>query len=119
MPKINELRHITNAAVTGISESKLDYSVLTSDMQIDKYDLLLCDRNRHAGGEACYIRNDLSYNVKSYFPKDIENIFLELLLPQTKPIVVGTIYRPPNQTNFIEIFNENLTKRHTNNVEIW
>ena len=122
MPKIDELRHIarlTNAAVMGISESKLDDSVSASEIQIDEYDLLRCDRNRHGGGVACYIRNDLSYNVKSYFPKDIENIFFELLLPNTKPIVVGTIYRPPNQTNFMEIFNENLSKVDTNNVETY
>ena len=78
LPKIDELRHIarlTNAAVIGISESKLDDSVSTSEIQIDEYDLLRCDRNRHGGGVACYIRNDLSYNVKSHFPKDIENIF--------------------------------------------
>ena len=87
LPKIDELRHIarlTNAAVIGISESKLDDSVLTSEIQIDEYELLRCDRNRHGGGVACYIRND------------IENIFVELLLPNTKPIVVGTIYRLPN-----------------------
>ena len=110
--KIDELRHIgtlTNAAIIKISESKFDYM----------YDLLRCDRNRHGEGIACYIRNDLSYNVKSYFPKDIENIFFELLLPNTKPIVVGTIYRPPNQTNFMEIFNENLSKVDTNNVETY
>ena len=52
LPKIDELRHIarlTNAAVIGISESKLDDSVPTSEIQIDKYDLLRCDRNRHEG----------------------------------------------------------------------
>ena len=122
LPKIDELRHIarlTNAAVIGISESKLDDSVSSSEIQIDEYDLLLCDRNRHGGGVACYIRNDLSYNVKSYFPKDLENIFFELLLPNTKPIVVGTIYRPPNQTNFMEIFSENLSKVDTNNIETY
>ena len=91
------LRHIarlTNAAVIRITESKLYDSVSTSEIQINEYDLLLCDRNRHGGGVACYIRNDLSYNVKSYFPKDIKNVFFELFLPNTKPIVVGTIYRP-------------------------
>ena len=80
LPKIDELRHIarlTNAAVMGISESKLDDSVPTSEIQIDEYDLLRYDRNRHGGGVACYIRNDLSYNVKSYFSKDTENIFLK------------------------------------------
>ena len=61
--KIDELRHIarlTNAAVIGISESKLDDSMLTSKIQIDEYDLLRCDRNRNGGGLASYIRNDLS-----------------------------------------------------------
>ena len=122
MPKIDELRHIarlTNAAVIRIPESKLDDSVLTSEIHIDGYERLCCDRNRHGGGVACYIRSELSYNVKSYFPKDIENIFFELLLPHTKPIVVGTIYRPPNQTNFMEIFNENFSKVDANNVETY
>ena len=59
------------------------------------------------------------YDVKSYFPKDIENISFELILPNTKPIVVGTIYRPPNQANFMEIFNENLSKVDTNKVETY
>ena len=113
LPKIDELRHIarlTNAAVIGISESKLDDSEPTSEVQINEYDPFHCDRNRNGGGVASYIRNDLSNYVKSYLPKDIENIFFELLLPNTKPIVVRTIYRPPNQTNFMDIFNENLSK---------
>ena len=99
--KIDELRHIprlTNAATIQISESKLDDSVLTSEIQIEGYDILRCGRNRHRGGVACYIRSELNYNVKSHFAKDIENIFFELLLAHTKSIVVGTIYRPPNQT---------------------
>ena len=120
LPKIDELRHIarlTNAAVIGISESKLDDSLLILEIQIDEYDLLRCDRNRHGRGVACYIRNDFSYNIKSYFPKDTENMFFELSLPNTKPIVVGTIYRPPIQTNFMEIFNGNLSKVDKNNAE--
>ena len=98
---------------------KLDGSVPTSEFQIDGYYLLRCDRNKHGGGVACYIRNDLSYNVKSYFSKDIENIFFELVLPNIKPVVVDTIYRSPNQTSFMEIFNENLSKVNTNNVETY
>ena len=90
MLKIVELRHIarlTNATVIGISESKLDDSMLTSEIQTDEYDLLGCDRNRHGGGVACYIRKDLSYNNKSYFPKDIGNIFFWIIITvsSTKP----------------------------------
>ena len=35
--------------------------------------------------------NDLGYNITSYFPKEIENIFFEIL-SSSEPIVVGTIY---------------------------
>ena len=44
LPEIDELRHIarlTNAAVIRISESKLDDPVLTSEIQIDEYDLFV------------------------------------------------------------------------------
>ena len=48
-----------------------------------------------------------------------ENISFELLLPNTKPTVVGTVYCPPNQTNFVGIFIENLSKVDTNNIETY
>ena len=102
LPKIEELRFIaksTNAAVIGICESKLDASVLEQEINIDNYKILRCDRNRHGGGVACYIGNDLSYNILSVFPCEIENIFFEILQPNSKPVIVGTIYCPPNQNN--------------------
>ena len=113
LPKIEELRIIaksTNATIIGISESKLDESVLGPEVEIDDYKILRCDRNRHGGGVACYIRNDLSYNVISVFPSEIESVFFEILLPNSKSITVGTIYRPPNQSNFLEVLNENMNK---------
>ena len=55
---------LLNAPVIGISESKLDNSVLISKIQTDKYHLLCCIRNRHRGGVLRYIRNDLSCNSK-------------------------------------------------------
>ena len=33
---------------------------------------------------------------------NIENIFIDLLFPKTKPISVGIIYKPPSQTQFLE-----------------
>ena len=55
LPKIDELRNIaklSNAAVIGISESKLDDSVLSSEIHIDNYNALRCDRNRHGGRDS-------------------------------------------------------------------
>ena len=60
LPKIDELRYISklsNAAIIGITETKLDDSILNSELNIDGYDLLRCDRDRHGGGVA-----------KKYFP---------------------------------------------------
>ena len=51
--KINELRDIaklSNAAVIDISEWKLDNPVLSSEIHIDNYNALHCDRNRLGEG---------------------------------------------------------------------
>ena len=122
LPKINKLRNIaklSNVAVIGISESKLDNFVLSSEIHIDNYKKLWCDWNRHGGEVVCYIRNDLSYHVKSFFPPEIENIFIKLLLPNTKPIVVRIIYRPPSQSEFLEIIITHFSKLDTHNNEIY
>ena len=113
LPKIEELRIIatsTNAAIIGISESELDEFVLEPEIEIDDYKILRCNRNRHGGGVACYIRNDLSYNIISVFQSEIESVFFEILLPNSKSITVGTIYRPPNQSNVLEVLNEDMNK---------
>ena len=122
LPKIDELRDIakrTKAAVIGISESKLDSTVLDPEIYIDNYEILRFDRNRHGRGVACYIRSDISYKLNSLLPNEIENITFDILMPHTKPITVGIIYRPPNQSKFLDIFEENLPKLNTSYREIY
>ena len=54
MPKIEERRIIaksSNTTIVGISENKLDESVLEPELQIDNYKILWCDRI------------DMSYNM--------------------------------------------------------
>ena len=36
-----------------------------------------------------------------------------------KPLVVGIIYRPPSQSDFLEIVNTHFSKQDTNNIEIY
>ena len=122
LPKIGEVRNIaklSNAAVIGISESKLDDSVLSSEIHIDNYNTLRCDRNRHGGGVVCYIKNDLSFDVKPFFPPEIENVSFEILLANTKPIVVGITNRLPSQSEILEIINTHFSKLDTNSNEIY
>ena len=66
-----------------------------------------------------HVRNDLSCNTLSVFPREVENIFLEILLPNSKPITVGTIYRPPNESNFLEILNDNMNEIDSVNNKIY
>ena len=109
--KTDELRYIanlSNAAVIGITESKLDDYILDSEIQIDNYQILHCDGK---GKEwVAYVRNDLSYIETDFIPTEMENILFEILLPKTKPITVGIIYRPPNKSNFLQTLNENFGK---------
>ena len=93
-------QEVYTLAIIVISESKPDESVLETEIQIDDYKILWCDRNRHRGLVACYIRNDLSYSIIPIFPREIKSVF-EILLSNSKPITVLTIHRPPNQSSFL------------------
>ena len=120
LSKTDEIRYIAaraNTAVIGISEPKLGETILQSEIQISNYELLRCDRNRNGGGVACYIRSDIGSLQKRFFPREIKYIFVEILLPKTKPLIIGIIYRPPNQSNFLEIINTNFEKLDTDTKE--
>ena len=122
LPKTDELRHmgrVSNAAVIGVSALKLDKSITNSKILVDNYDLLCCDRNRNECGVAYYIRNNMSYTQKNLFHNDIENIFFEIHLPKTKPITVGIVNQPLNQTNFITSLNEHFAKLDLTNKETY
>ena len=113
LPKIDELRLIakySNAAVIGITESKLDGTISDSEVKNDGYELKRSDRNRQGGGVACYIRKDLSFNLREHFSADLENIFLDIFLSKSKPILVGILYRPPNSTGFLKKLNVAISK---------
>ena len=103
----------------GISESKLDSTVLDPEIYIENYDIFRFDRNRHGGAVACYIRSEISYKLNSFLPNKIENIAFDILMPHTKPITIGIIYRPPNQSKFLDIFEKNLPRLNSSYREIY
>ena len=70
-------------------------------------------------GFASYIRNYVCYKQKNLFPNDTEYVFFELHLPKIKPMTVGVVYRPPNQTNFIKTLNKNFAKLDASNKETY
>ena len=106
LPKIDELHEIakkTRATVIGLTETKLDATVLDGEVNLEGYELIRSDRNRHGGGVACYIKpNKVVFRSRDGFSNEIKNLFFDILLPKTKPILVGIVYRPPNQSRFLE-----------------
>ena len=97
LSKIDELREIveiSNPTVIGITETKLGNLISDSEISIDGYCTILRDRNSKGGGVICYVTNKICYNTKSFISNEIENIFIELLIPKTKPITVGIAHKP-------------------------
>ena len=58
---------LTNATVIGLSETKLDNAVLSSELEIEEYDLVRSGRSRRGEGVACFVKNYISYNRKPNF----------------------------------------------------
>ena len=78
LPKIDKIRYIaklTNATVIGLSKTKLSKAILSSELEIEGYDLLRSDRSRRGGGVTCFVKNSISYNQKPNFCFNTESIF--------------------------------------------
>ena len=113
LPKIHEIRKIANrtkATIIGISETKLDETIYDNEVSIDGYTIIRKDRNRNGGGVCCYVLNDRNFNVRENFGSDFENIFLDILLPNSKPILIGILYRPPSQSGFLDNLSASISK---------
>ena len=73
------------------------------------------DRAFGQGGGVClYIRNDIAFNIREdLILENTESLWINVLLPQTKPIILGALYRPPKNHTFIETLSDtfdNLSK---------
>ena len=111
LPITNELREIVKTSsptVIGITKTKIDNTINDSEISIDGYWAIRHDQNRKGGGVVCYVTNNIYYNTKNCISDKLKNIFIELLIPKTKPITVRIIYKPPDQTRFLEILSDSL-----------
>ncbi len=107
LPKITEIRLLSNSNKVGLfcfTETWLDDSIKDAEIEIENYFLIRRDRNRKGGGVCVYVRSDIGFNQRMDLNNDqIEAVWLNILLPKNKPILVGACYRPPDQTMFYEI----------------
>ena len=76
--KIAEMRYIaklTNATVIGLGETKLDSTVLSSELETEGYDQARSDRSQRGGGVAFFVKNSISHN-RNLILALIQKIFL-------------------------------------------
>ena len=108
LPKLDELRILareTKLACFCITETWLDDTVSDSEIQLENYNERRRDRNRRGDGVCVYVRSDLAFNpLDELYHDELEAMWIELILPKTKPIVLGAVYRPPLQTDFYDVF---------------
>ena len=92
--------------ILGLNETRLDNTFADSQFDIEGYDIIRRDRNRHGGGVAFYVAQSLTYvnrqDLLSH--EDLEILTVEIKKPKSKPFLVTTWYRPPDSK--VEIFDK-------------
>ena len=86
LTKIDELRDkkASHVMVLGITGLKLDNSINNYQTFIKGYNIIRCDWNRKGRRVVCYISSRICYNAKNCISNEIENIFIDLLIPKNK-----------------------------------
>ena len=65
-------------------------------------------------------KNDVAFRSGGRSSNEIENIFFDILLPKTTLILVGIVYRPPNQSRFLERLTSAITNTNAfDNQEVY
>ena len=102
-------------SIVGITETWLQES--THNVDIDGYDFVYKNRSsKSGGGVGLYVSNNLNFKIRDDISglNDgvMETLFIEIIRPHGKNIIIGAIYRPPSQNvnDFIVNFNEVLVK---------
>ena len=97
--------------------------------EIDGYNLELTNRQNKRGGGVClYVDENINYKVRNDLneikhPEYTESLFIEIEQSKSKNIIVGVIYRPPDQdikefNNFADSLLSKITKNDNKLVYI-
>ena len=87
-------------SVVGITETWLQDSSL--GINIDGYNFVYKNRSaKSGGGVGLYVSDNLDFRIRTdiYAFEDevMESLFIEIIRPHKRNVIVGIIYRPPNQ----------------------
>ena len=103
LPKLDEIRLLLNehrsVNILGLCETFLNDHIDDNELSIDGFTFERRDRDdgRSGGGILMYISNQLSYKRRRDLEEgSIESIWIELLVPGSKSILLCSAYHPPS-----------------------
>ena len=117
---IEELRMFINENkpdVVTLSETWLDKDILDEEININQYNLERKDHNRNGGGTAIYIQERLLYQTIEV--NDLEIVLCSIRPLRSRPIIIGSVYRSPNNNSFKNTFVEFMDKTDFTNAEVY
>ena len=100
------LKHLILAVneieVLAVNKTKLDKSVLDLYITVENYsEPVRCDRNRHGGGVAVFVKESISYSVRTdLLIGDLEIVCIEVKPKCSSPVVILAWYIPPKYDTF-------------------
>ena len=80
--------------ILGLTETHLHHDIFDEEIAIDGYTFIRKDRKSSpGGGVGCYINNNLQWQCREDLEFDnIEGIWLELLIKNSKSLLVFVVY---------------------------
>ena len=77
-------------------------------------------QEKSGGGVILYFRNNINCKHRPEFQlSKLETIWAEITLPNSKPFLICTAYRPPNATSsWVDLLEEELSAAQTSGLEI-
>ena len=119
-PKIDQLKLLLEGRqspdIFGICETFLSESVPNDLLNINGFSFERRDRGREGGGILVYIANSISYKRRTDLETNsTESIWIQVNIPNSKPILFCSVYRPPNSlTSWIDHFEFELDQASQN-----
>lgn len=88
--------------ILALNETRLDQYY--NDIYVQGYDIVRHDRNRSGSGVYIYVRKSINFVKRSdLVPENLEAVCIEVTKPNSRPLIVSSIYKPPIAP--VEIFN--------------
>ena len=116
--------HALDFDFIGITESRISKTNFSpTNIALANYAIKQTPNESNAGGAVLYINRKHLYEIQKdlnlYKPHKIESVFIEVIMPKKANIIVGYIYRHPDNiddfnTNYLRTILQKLPKESSN-----